>query len=252
MPLVTALLFVIGAIGLYVEISAPGIGLGGLVAGLSLTLFFWSRFLGGTAGWLEVILVVAGAMFLAVEIFVLPGFGIAGIIGLLLMGAGIVLASQNHVIPQSARGMHELGMSLVVLVASGVLSLVAAAVLSHTSVPFPFSIACPACASAAVRRCGRTGRKTFASRAAFSGRSGGPGSGRIAAAPGGQGQLRRRVCRRRHRWQLRRTRPPGADHRDQRQPRRRARSRRVARLNLARRRNRQTPHRGGSVCSHCD
>ncbi len=131
MPLVTALLFVIGAIGLYVEISAPGIGLGGLVAGLSFTLFFWSRFLGGTAGWLEVILVLAGAVFLAVEIFILPGFGIAGVTGLLLMGAGIVLASQNHLIPQSARGMQELGTSLVVLVASGALSLVAAAVLSH-------------------------------------------------------------------------------------------------------------------------
>ena len=131
MPLVTALLLVIGAIGLYVEISAPGIGLGGLVAGLSFTLFFWSRFLGGTAGWLEVILVLAGAVFLAVEIFVLPGFGIAGVTGLLLMGAGIVLASQNHLIPQSPRGMQELGTSLVVLVASGALSLVAAAVLSH-------------------------------------------------------------------------------------------------------------------------
>ena len=131
MPLMTVLLFVIGATALYVELSAPGIGLGGLVAGLSFTLFFWSRFLGGTAGWLEVILVLSGAAFLAVEIFVLPGFGIAGIMGLLLMGAGIVLASQNHLIPQSARGIQELGTSLVVLAASGGLSLVAAVVLSR-------------------------------------------------------------------------------------------------------------------------
>ena len=72
----------IGAVALYFELSAPGIGLGGLIAGLCFTLFFWSRFLGGTAGWLEVILVLAGAAFLAVEIFVLPGFGIAGITGL--------------------------------------------------------------------------------------------------------------------------------------------------------------------------
>ncbi|MHB8952286.1 MAG: NfeD family protein [Pirellulaceae bacterium] len=131
LPLVTALLFVIGATALYVELSAPGIGLGGLIAGLSFTLFFWSRFLGGTAGWLEVILVLAGVIFLAVEIFILPGFGIAGIAGILLMGTGIVLASQNHVIPQSARGMQDLGTSLVVLVCSGFLSLIAAAVFSR-------------------------------------------------------------------------------------------------------------------------
>ena len=78
-PLVTGLLFVIGAIALWVELSAPGIGLGGLISGLCFTLFFWSRFLGGTAGWLEVILVLAGTAFLAVELFILPGFGIAGI-----------------------------------------------------------------------------------------------------------------------------------------------------------------------------
>lgn len=74
-----------------------------MTAGLCFTLFFWSRFLGGTAGWLEVILVLAGAAFLALELFVLPGFGIAGILGLLLMTAGIVMASQNHLIPQSPR-----------------------------------------------------------------------------------------------------------------------------------------------------
>jgi membrane-bound serine protease (ClpP class) len=130
-PLVTAALFVIGAIALYVELSAPGIGLGGLVSALCFTLFFWSRFLGGTAGWLEVILVLAGVLFLAVELFVLPGFGIAGFSGLLLMGTGIVMASQNHLIPQTSRGMSELGISLLVLLGSGIVSLVAAGVLSR-------------------------------------------------------------------------------------------------------------------------
>ena len=130
-PLITALLFIVGATALYIEFSAPGIGLGGLVAGLCVTLFFWSRFLGGTAGWLEVILVVAGAIFLAVELFVIPGFGVTGIVGLLLMGSGIVLASQNHAIPQSARGLHELVVSLGVLAGSGIVSVVLAAFLTR-------------------------------------------------------------------------------------------------------------------------
>jgi membrane-bound serine protease (ClpP class) len=54
-PVFTGLLILIGLIALYIEASAPGIGIGGLVAGLCAVLFFWSRFLTGTSGWLEVI-----------------------------------------------------------------------------------------------------------------------------------------------------------------------------------------------------
>ena len=53
-PFVTGMLVVIGLIALYIEFSAPGVGIGGLTAGLCATLFFWSRFLGGTSTWLEV------------------------------------------------------------------------------------------------------------------------------------------------------------------------------------------------------
>lgn len=136
-PLVTGLLFVVGAIALYVELSAPGVGVGGLISGLCFALFFWSRFLGGTAGWLEIILVLAGIAFLAAELFIIPGFGIAGIAGLLLMVGGLVLASQNHFIPQTPRGMHHMATSLLVLLSAAAVSLLAFAVLSrfYGSVP---------------------------------------------------------------------------------------------------------------------
>lgn len=136
-PLITGLLLATGAVALYLELSAPGIGVGGLISGLCFTLFFWSRFLGGTSGWLEIILVLAGVIFLAVELFVLPGFGIAGTAGLLLMAAGIIMASQNHLIPQSPRGMQQLGTSLLVLLGSGIMSLIGFAILSRVygSVP---------------------------------------------------------------------------------------------------------------------
>ena len=128
---ITALLLVIAAVALYIEFSAPGIGLGGLTAAFCVTLFFWSRFLGGTADWLEVILVLSGAAFLALEIFVLPGFGIAGITGLLLMAAGFVLASQNHLVPDSPRALAELGRSLIILLTAGIASVVAAALVAR-------------------------------------------------------------------------------------------------------------------------
>ena len=107
-PLVTALLFVVGLIALYIEFAAPGIGLGGLTALLCFTLFFWSRFLGGTAEWLEVMLFVAGVLLLLVEIFLIPGFGLWGATGFVLLITSLVLASEPFLIPQTQREVASL------------------------------------------------------------------------------------------------------------------------------------------------
>lgn len=118
-PLITGLLFVIGLVALYVELSAPGIGIGGLLAMFCFLVFFWSRFLGGTAGWLEIILFVSGTMFLLAEFFVIPGFGIAGVTGILLILGSIILASQSFVIPETPRELAEFRQSVVVAAVSG-------------------------------------------------------------------------------------------------------------------------------------
>ncbi len=131
LPIVTGLLFVVGLIALYVEVSAPGIGVGGLTAGLCFTLFFWSRFLGGTAGWLEVILFIAGLVFLGIELFVIPGFGVAGVTGLLLLLAAVVMASQSHIITESSRDLTTLTNSLLVVFGAGAVFVAAVAVLTR-------------------------------------------------------------------------------------------------------------------------
>ena len=123
---VSALIIFVGLIALWVELSAPGLGIGGLIAGLCALLFFWSHFLGGTAGWLEVMLFVAGVGFIAAELFVIPGFGVAGITGLLLMFASIVLASQSFVIPTTAMDWNQLFTSIIVTTIVGVCFLFAA------------------------------------------------------------------------------------------------------------------------------
>jgi len=130
LPLVTGLLFIIGLVALYVEFSAPGIGLGGLVAGLCFAIFFWSRFLGGTAGWLEVVLFVAGVAFLGVELFLLPGFGVAGLSGILLLFVSLVLAMQEFVIPETGAQLRTMTRTLAVIMGSGVVTSIAAYVLS--------------------------------------------------------------------------------------------------------------------------
>ncbi len=130
-PIVTGLLIVIGLIALYFELSAPGIGAGGLLSALCATLFFWSRFAGGTSGWLEVILFVAGIVFLLMEVFVIPGFGLAGFAGLLLLFVSVVMASQDFVVPQTSGQWNHLLSSLLVIFVAACVFLAGAAFLSR-------------------------------------------------------------------------------------------------------------------------
>ena len=129
-PFVTGLLVLIGLVALYFEFSAPGISIGGLLAGLCAVLFFWSRFLGGTSGWLEVILFLAGIVFLFTEVFVLPGFGFPGVIGLALLFSSVILAGQDFVFPQTADQWNQSLTSMLILLCSGVGFIIAAVFIS--------------------------------------------------------------------------------------------------------------------------
>lgn len=100
-PLVTGLLLIIGLIAVYIEMSAPGVTLPGMVAAGCFGIFFWSHFFGGTSGWLEILLFVLGILFLMLELFVLPGFGVCGIGGILLVVASLVMATQDFVLPNN-------------------------------------------------------------------------------------------------------------------------------------------------------
>ena len=87
-------LVVVGFICIYVELHLMT-GALSIVAALCFALFFWSHFLGGTAGWLEVVLFLIGVVCLALEVFVIPGFGIFGVTGVLLIFSSLILASQT-------------------------------------------------------------------------------------------------------------------------------------------------------------
>jgi membrane-bound serine protease (ClpP class) len=125
-PLVTGLILVIGLVALYFEVAAPGTMVGGLIGGLCAALFFWSHFAGGTAGWMEVILFVAGLAFIAAEIFVIPGFGVAGFGGIVLLTASVILASQGFVVPETAVDWDQFLSTLVMLVIAGFTFFIAA------------------------------------------------------------------------------------------------------------------------------
>jgi membrane-bound ClpP family serine protease len=83
-------------------------------------IYFWSQYLNGTSGWLEVMLFLAGVICLAAEIFVLPGIGILGLGGGLLIVASLVLASQSFVLPANSYQVQQLQVSLLGILGAGV------------------------------------------------------------------------------------------------------------------------------------
>jgi len=106
-PELAVILLIIGFAGIYVELHAPGTGIGAFVAFLCFLIYFWAHYLNGTAGMLQVLLFLAGVICLLLEIFVIPGFGIFGIGGGLLILASIVLASQTFIIPRNEYQMDQ-------------------------------------------------------------------------------------------------------------------------------------------------
>ncbi|MEX2598253.1 MAG: nodulation protein NfeD, partial [Dehalococcoidia bacterium] len=91
-PVVASLLITLGFLGLLFELQSPGFGLGGAVGLFSLAAFFGGHLLAGLAGWEGVALVLLGVALLALEIFVVPGFGIAGILGIGAFLGGIYIS----------------------------------------------------------------------------------------------------------------------------------------------------------------
>jgi membrane-bound serine protease (ClpP class) len=124
-PGLAILLMVIGFVGIYIELHTPGSGIGGFVAALAFLLFFWSHFLNGTAGWLEVLLFLGGVFCVLLEVLVIPGFGIFGLGGGAMILASLVLASQTFVLPRTESQMVELRHSLTTVAAAMVIVIVA-------------------------------------------------------------------------------------------------------------------------------
>ncbi|MCL2004796.1 MAG: hypothetical protein FWG73_01410 [Planctomycetaceae bacterium] len=119
-PGMSAIILMIVFFALMIESSTPGIGIGLFVAIVGVSLFFWLQFLGGTAGWLELMLFVAGVACVLFEIFVLPGFGIFGLGGIALILSSLVMASQTFIIPQNSYQVLQFRNSLLILAVSGV------------------------------------------------------------------------------------------------------------------------------------
>ncbi|MBS0209213.1 MAG: hypothetical protein JSS27_09685 [Planctomycetes bacterium] len=133
-PGVTWFLLFLGAAALYAELQSPGIGLGGIVGAVCFMLYFWAQYLGGTAGWLEVLLFLGGIVCLALEFFVFPGVAVFGLAGGLMIISSVILASQTFVLPRNEYQVLHLQTTLTVMVTAA-MAAIAAAVLMNRYLP---------------------------------------------------------------------------------------------------------------------
>jgi membrane-bound serine protease (ClpP class) len=120
-PMVAPMLLSLGFLGLIIEIKTPSFGVAGAVGAAALSAFFGGHLLLGLAGWEELILLVAGIVLVAVEMFVIPGFGIAGIGGVIAILAAFYLSMVSHLATPGdyIQALGVFSLSLIVVIVAG-------------------------------------------------------------------------------------------------------------------------------------
>lgn len=96
-PVVSSILMLMMLGGLYFELHSPGIGFPGAIAAIGALLFFAPLYIMGLAQSWEIVLFIVGVILIILEIFVIPGFGITGISGIVLVVFGLGAALIGNV-----------------------------------------------------------------------------------------------------------------------------------------------------------
>ncbi len=95
-PFISGILILIIIGGIYFELQTPGVGFPILASVIATILYFIPYYLNGLAENWEIAVFVVGIVLIAVEVFVLPGFGIAGIAGLIATIGALILVMLNN------------------------------------------------------------------------------------------------------------------------------------------------------------
>lgn len=96
-PVFSGILIMIIIGGIYFELQSPGLGFPSIAAFVAALLYFAPLYIEGLANNWEIILFIVGVVLIAVEIFAIPGFGIAGILGIILLLTGLTLSLVDNV-----------------------------------------------------------------------------------------------------------------------------------------------------------
>ena len=118
--LVSPFLLSLGFLGLLIEIRTPTFGLAGTMGLISLGLFFGSNMIVGLAGLEDVLIVGAGLVLLGIEAFIVPGFGIFGVAGVVAILTGLYMSLLGNIptMPDFTRAAWVLTSSMLLLIGS--------------------------------------------------------------------------------------------------------------------------------------
>ena len=96
-PLLQSIFMMMIIGGIFVEIRTPGIGLPLVTAIVGALLYFAPGYLGHLVSYWEILLFVVGLVLIGLEIFVIPGFGVAGISGIIAVVVSLTFAMVDNV-----------------------------------------------------------------------------------------------------------------------------------------------------------
>ena len=117
------ILIIIG--GIYYELQSPGIGFPIAASVIAAVLYFTPLYIEDLAANWEILIFVIGLILIGVELFVIPGFGIAGVTGLTLLIGGLVLAMIRNIgFDFTFTSGDEVGKALVTVMGAFVLGIV--------------------------------------------------------------------------------------------------------------------------------
>jgi membrane-bound serine protease (ClpP class) len=121
-PIIASLLLSVAMLGILVEIRTPGFGVPGALGLASLALLLGGHWVVELVGWEELLLVAAGLALLALEIFVIPGFGVAGVagVGALLGGITMGLVGRGATVEALAGAAGRVAFSVLAALAAAV------------------------------------------------------------------------------------------------------------------------------------
>jgi membrane-bound ClpP family serine protease len=137
-PVVAMFLVILGITCLILELKMPGVGVPGVIAAVCFVLFFWSQTQNSEMAVLAVLLFVLGLVLIGIEIFLLPGLGVTGVSGILLVLAGLALATVEH-LPQTSSEYVDFGFKLIKLGASMVGATIAAFIVARYLPNIPYA-----------------------------------------------------------------------------------------------------------------
>ncbi len=95
-PVISGILMLIIIGGIYFELQTPGVGFPLAASVVAAVLYFVPYYLSGLAANWEIIVFFIGVILLMVELFVIPGFGVAGISGIVLIVGSLILVMLNN------------------------------------------------------------------------------------------------------------------------------------------------------------